>query len=112
MGCWKMRKKIWKQLEKEGIQCTEFFPALVGRLHLRINYRNHRKIVVIDGETAFVGGLNFADRYLTGVPGIGVWRDTHMRVRGEAVTSLQIVFLIDWYFVRQELLLNKEEYMP
>ncbi|MDE5611428.1 MAG: cardiolipin synthase, partial [Odoribacter sp.] len=76
------------------------------------NYRNHRKIAVIDGKTGFVGGLNIADRYVDGLPNIGIWRDTHLKVEGEAVTSLQVVFLIDWYFVRQELLLNKNEYLP
>lgn len=112
VGCWSLPKSFIREMRTAGIQIYPFLPVRFHRVADKANYRNHRKIVVIDGETAFVGGLNFADRYLTGVPGIGVWRDTHMRVRGEAVTSLQIVFLIDWYFVRQELLLNKEEYMP
>ena len=112
VGCWSLPKSYIREMRAAGIQIYPFLPVRFHRIADKANYRNHRKIVVIDGETAFVGGLNFADRYLTGVPGIGVWRDTHVRVRGEAVTSLQIVFLIDWYFVRQELLLNKEEYMP
>lgn len=66
----------------------------------------------MDGEVGFVGGLNIADRYMDGVPGIGIWRDTHLKVTGEVVTSLQVIFLIDWYFVRQELLLDKNEYLP
>lgn len=78
----KMRKKIWKQLEKEGIQCTEFFPALVGRLHLRINYRNHRKIVVIDDCIGYVGGFNIGKEYIDKDPKFGHWRDTHMRITG------------------------------
>lgn len=112
VGCWSLSKEYIREMRAAGIQIYPFLPVLFHRIADKANYRNHRKIIVIDGETAFVGGLNFADRYLKGMPKIGIWRDTHLRVRGEAVTSLQIVFLIDWYFVRQELLLNKEDYMP
>lgn len=112
VGCWSLSKEYIREMRAAGIQIYPFLPVLFHRIADKANYRNHRKIIVIDGETAFVGGLNFADRYLKGMPEIGIWRDTHLRVRGEAVTSLQIVFLIDWYFVRQELLLNKEDYMP
>ncbi|GHV63989.1 cardiolipin synthase [Bacteroidia bacterium] len=111
VGSWKLPSKIVQEMRVAGIQIYPFQPVRFHRLADKANYRDHRKIVVIDGEVAFVGGLNFADRYLHGVPKIGAWRDTHLRVKGEAVASLQIVFLIDWYFVRQELLLNKQEYI-
>lgn len=84
-------------------------PVRFPRLANRINYRNHRKIAVIDGTIGYVGGLNVADRYLTGHPDLGAWRDTHLRIEGDAVKGLQLVFLTDWYFVsgqdiaRQEL---------
>jgi len=78
----------------------------------RVNYRNHRKILVVDGETAFVGGLNFADRYRDGVPGIGPWRDTHLKVTGGAATALQIIFMADWYFVSKEILKGKKYFKP
>ena len=112
VGCWSLPKTYIREMRAAGIQIYPFLPVRFHRIADKANYRNHRKIIVIDGETGFVGGLNFADRYMNGLPGIGIWRDTHLRVKGEAVTSLQIVFLIDWYFVRQELLLNKEDYMP
>lgn len=112
VGCWSLPKTYIREMRVAGIQIYPFLPVRFHRIADKANYRNHRKIIVIDGETGFVGGLNFADRYMNGLPGIGIWRDTHLRVKGEAVTSLQIVFLIDWYFVRQELLLNKEDYMP
>jgi cardiolipin synthase len=76
------------------------FPMLTSR----VNYRNHRKILVVDGKTAFVGGLNFADRYREGVPGIGPWRDTHLKIIGGGATALQIIFMADWYFVSKEIL--------
>jgi len=112
VGSWGLPKKYRQEMREAGIQIYPFLPVRFHKIANKANYRNHRKIIVIDGETAFVGGLNFADRYLNGVPGIGVWRDTHLKVRGEVATSLQTVFLIDWYFVRQELLLNREEYLP
>ena len=112
VGCWSLPKTYIREMRAAGIQIYPFLPVRFHRIADKANYRNHRKIIVIDGETGFVGGLNFADRYMNGLPGIGIWRDTHLRVKGEAVTSLQIVFLIDWYFVRQELLLDKNEYLP
>lgn len=112
VGSWGLTRDFLRQLRNAGIQIYPFLPVRFHQFANKANYRNHRKIAVIDGEVGFVGGLNFADRYLNGVPKIGVWRDTHLKVEGEAVTSLQVVFLIDWYFVRQELLLNKNEYLP
>lgn len=112
VGSWGLSREFIRELEKVGIQIYPFLPVRFHHLANKANYRNHRKIAVIDGEVGFVGGLNIADRYMDGVAGIGEWRDTHLKVEGEAVTSLQVVFLVDWYFVRQELLLNKNEYLP
>lgn len=112
VGSWGLTRDFLRELRNAGIQIYPFLPVRFHQFANKANYRNHRKIAVIDGEVGFVGGLNFADRYVDGVPKIGVWRDTHLKVQGEAVTSLQVIFLIDWYFVRQELLLDKNEYLP
>ena len=111
VGSWKLSQKYIDSLREVGVKIHAFLPVRFPILTSRINYRNHRKIIVIDGKTAFVGGLNFADRYRTGIPEIGIWRDTHLKIVGEAASSLQIVFLTDWYFVRQEVLLD-EKYRP
>lgn len=111
VGSWKLSKKYIHTLREAGIQIYSFLPVRFPWFTSKVNYRNHRKIVVIDGETAFVGGLNFADRYINGSPQVGPWRDTHLKISGEAATSLQIVFLTDWYFVRQEVLLDSK-YIP
>jgi cardiolipin synthase len=111
VGSWKLSQEYINSLREVGVKIHPFLPVRFPILTSRINYRNHRKIIVIDGKTAFVGGLNFADRYKNGIPGIGIWRDTHLKIVGEAASSLQIVFLIDWYFVRQEVLLD-EKYRP
>ncbi|NCE71734.1 cardiolipin synthase [Odoribacter sp. Z80] len=112
VGSWSLSKSYLRELREAGIQIFPFLPVRFHHFANKANYRNHRKIAVIDGEVGFVGGLNIADRYMDGVAEIGVWRDTHLRVVGEVVTSLQVIFLIDWYFVRRELLLDKDEYLP
>ena len=112
VGSWSLPNSFINEMQNAGIQIYPFLPVRFHKFANKANYRNHRKIIVIDGDTGFVGGLNFADRYMNGLPGIGIWRDTHLKVRGEVVSALQIVFLIDWYFVRQELLLDKAAYLP
>ena len=64
MGCRSMHNADWKRLEKAGVEVAEFFPAVFGKLQLRVSYRNHRKIVVIDGRIGFVGGFNIGREYL------------------------------------------------
>ena len=76
------------------------FPQLANRL----NWRNHRKVVVIDGEVGYIGGMNIADRYVTGEKGYKAWRDTHLRIVGDAVKGLQFSFAIDWNFMKRMLL--------
>ena len=102
MGGRFMPKKVWKELRACGIQVAEFFPALLGRLQLRLNYRNHRKIVVIDGRVGYVGGFNIGKEYISKDPKFGYWRDTHLKIEGSAVYSLQIRFALDWNYAAKE----------
>ncbi len=102
MGCRSMRNKDWDRMERAGIHVAEFFPALFGRLQFRINYRNHRKIVVIDGRVGFVGGFNVGREYLGLDQKFGYWRDTHLCIEGAAVTSLAVRFVLDWNYAAKE----------
>ncbi|MEF9941412.1 MAG: cardiolipin synthase [Lachnospiraceae bacterium] len=102
MGCRTMHNSDWTRLEKAGIEVAEFFPALFGKLHLRINYRNHRKIAVIDGRVGFVGGFNIGREYLGFDKKFGYWRDTHLCIEGAAVTSLAVRFVLDWNYAARE----------
>lgn len=96
MGSRNAGRKVWNELQKEGIRTAEFFPALFRCLHVRMNYRNHRKIVVVDNQVAYVGGFNIGKEYV-GLDGrFGKWRDTHLRIQGSAVLGLQLCFLRDW----------------
>jgi len=98
MGGRFVKRKRWKEIRSKGILVAEFFPAVFGRLQLRANYRNHRKIVVIDGKIGYVGGFNVAREYIGLDKRFGYWRDTHMRIVGSAVSALQVRFILDWNF--------------
>lgn len=107
VGSWGLKKEFIHELEKAGVEICAFLPVRFPRLAQRLNYRNHRKIIVIDGKIGFIGGLNIADRYWYGKPEIGIWRDTHLKIVGDAVNSLQLVFLTDWHFATDKLISDK-----
>ena len=106
-----MKPGVWKELEALGIETAEFFPPIFGKLNLRINYRNHRKIVVIDGRIGYVGGFNVAREYVGLDEKFGYWRDTHMRITGSAVSSLQVRFILDWNFAAKKRTLSFDQYI-
>lgn len=91
------------ELRDGGVQVAAFKPATRGwRNRFRINFRNHRKIVVVDGREAFVGGHNVGDEYLGKDPELTPWRDTHVAVRGPIVLATQVSFAEDWRWVTGE----------
>ena len=92
---------IWR---RRGIDMREFCSRASGRDRWRINFRNHRKNVIVDGRTGFVGGHNVGDEYLGLNPKYGRWRDTHVRVDGPAAQQLQKVFAADWFYMTDEIL--------
>ncbi|MCI8320615.1 MAG: cardiolipin synthase [Dorea sp.] len=102
MGCRGMQGVDWEKLRAAGVEAAEFFPALLGKFQLRINYRNHRKIVVIDGRLGFIGGFNIGREYLGRNRKFGYWRDTHLCIEGSAVTSLAVRFVLDWNYAAKE----------
>ncbi|NLB42020.1 MAG: cardiolipin synthase, partial [Clostridiales bacterium] len=85
MGCIALPKSYAKPIIDAGGEVAVFFPPFIPHINIRVNYRNHRKITVIDGKTAFFGGLNLGDEYLGKSPKYGHWRDTHFQVEGSAV---------------------------
>lgn len=90
---------------------AEFFPAVLKHLQLRMNYRNHRKIVVIDNKVAYVGGFNIGKEYIGLDPKFGYWRDTHLRIEGTALLQLEIRFLLDWNYAAKENLFTNSKYL-
>ncbi|MDR1508679.1 MAG: cardiolipin synthase [Synergistaceae bacterium] len=95
VGSWKLGRELIGKLQGAGVLFHTFMPVSFPFFHSRLNYRNHRKIIVIDGEAAFTGGMNVGTEYLGEGP-LGYWRDTHVLFRGEAVRALNEIFLSDW----------------
>lgn len=111
VGSWGLKRKFLNQLRRSGVKIYPFMQVRFPRLTSRVNFRNHRKIVVVDGKVGFTGGINIADRYLHGTPKLGAWRDTHLQITGDAVDGLQVVFAADWFFVSKENL-SGDDYFP
>lgn len=99
-----------ERMKEAGINVYPFLPMKYGFFNQKFNFRNHRKIIVIDGEIGFVGGLNVGDEYLGRSEKFGFWRDTHMMLEGEAVQTLHAVFLLDWAYVSEEFLLEDKNF--
>ena len=110
MGSRKLTKKTIKKYMDAGGKFSLFFPGIVPHINTRINYRNHRKIVVIDGEYGYVGGFNVGEEYISKDPEVGFWRDTHVRIKGDAVDDLNERFLLDWCYAAEEEIEDYDKY--
>jgi cardiolipin synthase len=102
MGSRRLHRWTLSSLRSAGGKCRSFMPLDPLRRRIQVNMRNHRKVLVVDGKVAFTGGLNIGDEYLGKVRRFGFWRDTHLRVEGPLVASLQRVFVEDWDFATGE----------
>ena len=111
VGCWKVKDEFFERMRDAGIDVHAFMPVRFPAFTSKVNYRNHRKLCVIDGKVGFIGGMNIALRYVKGSHGQG-WRDTHLRIEGGGVYAIQRAFLVDWYFVDRTLVTNRRYYPP
>ena len=109
VGSWKTKNRFFDRMRAEGIKVYAFMPVRFPVFTSKVNYRNHRKICVIDGEVGFIGGMNIANRYVKGIKRLA-WRDTHVKIKGAAVYGLQRAFLVDWFFVSRELITDHVYY--
>jgi cardiolipin synthase len=112
MGCLYLPKSFIKPILAAGGEAAVFYPPFLPHINVRVNYRNHRKITVIDGKKAFIGGLNLGDEYLGKSKRYGFWRDTHFMIEGSAVDFLQLRFITDWEFAARTHLAFHEKYFP
>jgi len=111
LGSRRLNNRFIKRLRKAGIQVEAFFPSkLIPNLNLKINYRNHRKLGIIDGKIGYIGGFNVGDEYLGKDPKFGYWRDTHLRIKGSAVQNMQTRFILDWNQASRDDILYDERY--
>ncbi len=112
VGCWRVPRRFFERMRRAGIDVCSFMPVKFPAFTSKVNYRNHRKLCVVDGVEGFIGGMNIALRYIKGTKSGMAWRDTHVRLRGAAVYGLQNAFLTDWYFVDRTLVTNRCYYPP
>lgn len=110
VGCWRVRDSFFERLRDNGLDVHSFMPVKFPAFTSKVNYRNHRKLCVVDGRVGFIGGMNIAMRYVKGTRRYA-WRDTHLRIEGGGVYAIQRTFLVDWYFVDRTLL-TKRLYYP
>ncbi len=109
LGSWKLPKKYLNELRSAGVETGSFLKVRLPFFSNKVNYRNHRKLVVVDGKVGFIGGMNVADRYVVG-DNLGNWRDTLIKIEGQAVHGLQHSFLVDWYFISRSYITHADYY--
>ena len=107
-----MRGKRVQRFKDLGVKAYSTMPIRFGNLLFTLNYRNHRKIVVVDGNIGFTGGFNVSDKYMKPDSDLGIWQDLHLQITGPAVNSLQRVFVKDYHFAGKEELLLQDKYFP
>ena len=105
VGCWRVNSRFFEHLREAGVEVVPFLPVRFPSFTSKVNCRNHRKIIVIDGRVGYIGGMNFARRYVS-----QKWRDTMFRLQGGVVYALQRAFLVDWYFVDHTLITDRIYY--
>ena len=105
---WDIRSSFYREMEKAGVKVSPFFKGIFKGFKSNINYRNHRKVVVIDGKIGYMGGMNVADRYYKNPER----RDTHLRMEGEGVYGLQASFLLDWVDSGEKDVKEYAQYFP
>lgn len=109
VGCWNVPDAFFNRMKAAGVMVYSFIPVKFPAFTSKVNYRNHRKLCVVDGKVGYIGGMNMAMRYVKGRNG-QPWRDTHLRIKGGGVYGIQRAFLIDWYFVDRKLITSRAYY--
>ena len=111
MGSRKLGRGLTNVLREAGGEVVHFYPPFIPVFNVRINYRNHRKICIVDGKEAYLGGFNVGDEYLGLSKKFGYWRDTHIRIEGSAISSIQWQFFLDWRFASGEEIKGCQSYI-
>ena len=112
LGSFWLKTKIIKKFKALGVEVFPVMPIKFGTILFTINFRNHRKIIIIDGEIGFTGGVNISDKYVSSQSELGIWDDEHICIEGPAVGSLHKIFIKDYYFASSNESLLDEKYHP
>ncbi|HLR08479.1 MAG TPA: cardiolipin synthase [Bacillota bacterium] len=110
MGSRSLSRKFIKRLRQAGAEVDAFFPPKIPKINFKINFRNHRKLAIIDGKVGYIGGFNIGDEYLGKNKKFGYWRDTHLRIYGDAVKNMQTRFILDWNQASRNDILYEERF--
>lgn len=111
-GSYHAKKTHLNKLKLKGAKVYPVMPLKYGSFLFTMNYRNHRKAIIIDGTTGFAGGMNISDRYIKAKDSLGIWKDMHLQLNGPIVNSLHRVFIKDYYFASGEKLLVSKSHLP
>jgi len=111
-GSYSFRGKFKKKFLELGVKVFPMMPIRFGNLLFTLNYRNHRKIIIIDGKVGFTGGVNVTDKYIEPISDLGIWEDIHVKLAGPVVNSLHRIFVKDYHFASNEDLLLTKSYFP
>ncbi|MEX2462483.1 MAG: cardiolipin synthase [Paenibacillaceae bacterium] len=112
VGCIDLPKHFFDKLIQAGGEVAAFFPSKIPFFNLRVNYRNHRKLAIIDGTHSYIGGFNIGDEYLGLDPFFGYWRDTHLKITGAGVLQIQAQFGLDWNLASEKQIVTDLRYFP
>ncbi len=112
LGSFGLSRSYRKRLDQAGVEHACYLPIISKRIDSTLNFRNHRKIVIVDGEIGFTGGINVTDKYIKGDPDLGDWYDIHLQLEGPAVAGLNAVFLMDWYYGNDNGELLDQDFFP
>lgn len=112
IGSFDLKKKSIKKFKKLGVEVYPILPFKFGSILFTLNFRNHRKILIIDGDVGFTGGVNISDKYVSSQSDLGIWDDEHLCIEGPAVESLHNIFIKDYYFASKDESLLQEKYHP
>lgn len=112
LGSFGLSRSYRQRLDDAGVEHACYLPIVSKRIDSTLNFRNHRKIVIVDGEIGFTGGINVTDKYIKGDPELGDWYDIHLQLEGPAVASLNAVFLMDWYYGNDNGELLDDDFFP
>ena len=112
IGSFELKSETIKKFKDLGVEVYPIMPIKFGSIIFAVNFRNHRKIIIIDGEIGFTGGINISDKYISSQPDLGIWDDEHICIEGPAVESLHKVFIKDYYFAANNESLLQEKYLP
>ncbi|TFG74981.1 MAG: cardiolipin synthase [Flavobacteriales bacterium] len=112
LGSHSFRGKLKKRFRNIGARTYPMMPLRLGTFMYTLNYRNHRKIVVVDGKVGFVGGVNVSNKYIKPISELGLWADLHLQLEGPVVSSLHRIFIKDYYFASKKSVLLRPKYLP